>query len=100
MLKPGATSAHRHWHEGEDELVVMLSGQAVLVDDGGRTPMRPGDIAAFPKSDGNGHHLINESESDCAYIAVGRPPVQPCHYPDVDLHFDGTGYARKDGSGF
>src|ERR1700749_3293678 len=53
VLKPGAWSAQRHWHEGEDEFVVMLSGEAVLVDDLGEHPMRAGDVAAFPKNDGN-----------------------------------------------
>ena len=47
VLEPGAWSSQRHWHEGEDEIVVMLSGEAVLVDEGGETPMRAGDIAAF-----------------------------------------------------
>lgn len=41
--------------------MVMIAGEAVLVDDDGRHPMGPGDIAAFPKNDGNGHVLINES---------------------------------------
>jgi uncharacterized cupin superfamily protein len=101
VLKPGAWSSQRHWHEDEDELVVMLSGQAVLVDNNGRTPMRPGDIAAFPKGESNGHVLINESEADCVFVAVGRPSASDCHYPDIDMHlFDGQGFKRKDGSKF
>ena len=32
-LEPGAWSSQRHWHDGEDELLVMLSGSAVLVED-------------------------------------------------------------------
>ena len=39
VLKPGAWSSQRHWHDGEDEFLVMLSGEAVLVEDGGRTPL-------------------------------------------------------------
>jgi uncharacterized cupin superfamily protein len=101
VLKPSAWSSQRHWHEGEDELVVMLSGQAVLIDDSGRTPMRPGDVAAFPKNDGNGHVLVNESEADCVFVAIGRPSATDCHYPDIDMHlFDGQGFRRKDGSEF
>ncbi|KQX17580.1 MULTISPECIES: cupin domain-containing protein [unclassified Sphingomonas] len=101
-LKPGGWSAQRHWHEGEDEFVVMLSGHAVLVDDAGRTPMGPGDCAAFPKNDGNGHCLVNESDADCSYIAVGRPAQSDCHYPDIDMHLDATRgrQVRKDGSEF
>ena len=102
VLKPGAWSSQRHWHEGEDELVVMIAGEAVLVDGSGRTPMRAGDIAAFPKNDGNGHVLVNESAADCVFVAIGRPASTACHYPDIDMHlFAGTGrQKRKDGSDF
>jgi len=102
VLKPGAWSSQRQWHEGEDEMVVMIAGEAVLVDDAGRTPMRPGDIAAFPKNDGNGHVLVNESDADCVFVAIGRPAATDCHYPDIDMHlFAGAGrQKRKDGSDF
>src|ERR1700758_2631907 len=70
-LKPGAWSAQRHWHEGEDEFLVMVSGEAVLVDDDGRTRLRAGDCAAFPKGDGNGHCLVNESDADCMFVVMG-----------------------------
>ena len=101
-LKPGGWSSQRHWHEGEDEMVVMISGEATLVDDNGRTPMRAGDVAAFAKNDGNGHVLVNESDVDCVFVAVGKPSDTACHYPDIDMHlFAGAGrQKRKDGSEF
>jgi uncharacterized cupin superfamily protein len=89
-LEPGAWSSQRHWHEGEDELVIMLEGEAVLVEDRGRTTMRPGDIAAFPKGVADGHHLINESDGPCRFVAVGKLAASDCHYPDVDMHLDGA----------
>lgn len=102
VLAPGAWSSQRHWHEGEDELVVMLAGEAVLVDDAGETVLRPGDVAAFPKGDGNGHVLQNRSDVACVFVAVGRPADSACHYPDIDMHlFAGAGrQKRKDGSDF
>ncbi|MDT9012564.1 cupin domain-containing protein [Novosphingobium sp. APW14] len=101
VLQPGAWSAQRHWHEAEDELVVMLAGEAVLVDDSGDTVMRPGDVAAFPKGDGNGHVLQNRSTEPCVYVAIGKQAASDCHYPDIDMHlFDGQGFRRKDGSAF
>ncbi len=100
-LKPGAWSSQRHWHEGEDEFVVVLSGQAVLVDEAGEHPMGPGDCAAFPAGAADGHVLQNRSDADCVLIAVGRPSETPCHYPDIDMHLDPQqGFVRKDGSRF
>jgi uncharacterized cupin superfamily protein len=100
-LKPGAWSSQRHWHAGEDEFVVMLSGEAVLIDDDGEHAMVAGDMAAFPKGDGNGHVLVNRGDADCVFIAVGKPSATDCHYPDIDMHlFEGKGFRRKDGSAF
>ena len=100
VLKPGAASSQRHWHEDEDEFVVMLSGQAVLVEDEGRFAMQAGDMAAFPKGEPNGHHLVNESDGDCEFLAFGRVPNGDAHYPDNDLRWSRGGYQRKDGSAF
>ena len=100
-LEPGAWSSQRHWHEGEDELVVMLAGEAVLVDDAGEQRMGVGDVAAFPKGDGNGHVLQNRSDAPCTFVAIGRPAASDCHYPDVDMHLThGRGFHRKDGTDF
>ena len=96
VLEPGGISSQRHWHEGEDELVVMLAGEAVLIEDEGETAMRPGDIAAFPKGVPNGHHLVNRTEAPCIFVTIGKPSDTTCHYPDIDLHLDPRrGFIRK-----
>jgi uncharacterized cupin superfamily protein len=98
-LKPGAWSSQRHWHDGEDEFLVMLSGESVLVEDDGRTVLRAGDCAAWPKGGTNGHHLINETNADCTFLCVGGGINTGGGYSDIDLAFtaDGT-YVHKDGT--
>jgi uncharacterized cupin superfamily protein len=99
VLKPGAWSSQRHWHDGEDEFLVMLSGEAVLVEDEGRTILRAGDIAAWPKGTGNGHHLRNESESDCSFVVVGGGTNTGGGYSDIDMLFTADNrYVHKDGT--
>jgi len=102
VLEPGGISSQRHWHEAEDELVVMLEGEAILVEEGTETAMRPGDLAGFAKGVANGHHLVNRSDSPCTFVAIGRPAASDCHYPDIDLHLDAASgaYARKDGGAY
>jgi uncharacterized cupin superfamily protein len=90
VLSPGGISSQRHWHEGEDELVVILSGEAVLIEDEGETLMQAGDVAAFPKGVANGHHLVNRTDRDCVFVAIGGNSSTDCHYPDIDLHLDGA----------
>jgi uncharacterized cupin superfamily protein len=97
-LKPGAWSSQRHWHDSEDEFVVILSGEAVLIDDSGEVTMRAGDCAAFPKSDANGHHLQNRGSVDCVFIAMSAGPRGSGDYPDIDMRFTPEGYFRKDGT--
>lgn len=98
-LKPGAWSSQRHWHAIQDEFVVMLSGEAVLIDDSGETTMRPGDCAAFAAGDRNGHHLQNRGVEDCVFIAVSAgDDADHGEYPDIDMRFVPGGYERKDGT--
>jgi uncharacterized cupin superfamily protein len=100
-LKPGAWSSQRHWHDGEDEFLVMLSGEAVLVEDDGPTVLRPGDCAAWPKGSTNGHHLRNESGEDCSFIVVGGGTNTGGGYSDIDMLFTAEGgYVHKDGRPF
>ncbi|HEY0316277.1 MAG TPA: cupin domain-containing protein [Sphingomonas sp.] len=87
ILPPGAWSSQRHWHEGEDEFLVMTSGTATLVEDAGETLLEAGDCAAFPKMDRNGHHLIGGPEG-ASFVVIGIAESSPCHYPDIDLLYD------------
>jgi uncharacterized cupin superfamily protein len=100
VLEPGAYSSQRHWHSEEDELVVMLSGEAVLIEDEGETPVAAGDVLAFPAGRANGHHLHNRSDAACVYVAIsaGDEEKDRGEYPDIDMVFDADGYARKDGT--
>jgi uncharacterized cupin superfamily protein len=97
-LEPGAWSSQRHWHSHEDELVVMISGEAVLVEGDGETPLRPGDIATFTAGAANGHHLQNRSTAPAVFLAIGNddPVNDQCHYPDVDMHYaPASGFTTK-----
>lgn len=100
-LKPGAWSSQRHWHDGEDELVVMLAGEAVLIDDSGEQVMRAGDVAAFPAGEENGHHLVNRSDADCVFVAISAGDRESGGgYSDIDMLFNKDGYTHKDGTAY
>ena len=97
-LQPGAWSSQRHWHTAEDEFVFMVAGEAVLIEDGGETPLRAGDAASFAHGVANGHHLVNRSATDAVFLAIGPdlPALDECHYPDVDMFWsEATEFVRK-----
>ena len=100
VLKPGAWSSQRHWHAGVDELLVMISGEAVLVENDGETMLRAGDVAAWPKGAENGHCLQNRSGADCSFVAIsaGDAANDAGDYPDIDMKFQPGAFTRKDGT--
>lgn len=103
VLKPGAWSSQRHWHDSEDEMVIIIAGEAVLVEDDGRATMRAGDIAAWPKGSTNGHHLVNESNADCVFVALGggKRVDTGGGYSDIDMLFTADGrYTTKAGKAY
>ncbi|MGO4851503.1 cupin domain-containing protein [Phaeovulum sp. W22_SRMD_FR3] len=103
ILPPGSRSSFRHWHETEDEMVYLLSGEVVLIEETGEAILRPGDTACWPAGQPNGHCLENRSGAPATYLTLGtRLPEDIIHYADHDLitHKDGAArvYTRRDGT--
>jgi uncharacterized cupin superfamily protein len=95
-IKPGSASALRHWHSHEDEFVYMVSGELVLVTDGGEQTLVAGMAAGFPAGKADGHRLINRTTVDAVYLEVGdRSPDDTVTYPDDDLESRATPSGRK-----
>lgn len=106
-LPPDVWSSQRHWHSYEDELVYVISGFPTFIDNEGPQSLSPGDFTAHPGGDGNGHHMINETDENVTFLVIGTraPERDHCRYPDIDLDLPSNGTAnrtamRKDGSKF
>lgn len=101
-LGPGGQSALRHWHTLEDEFVYVLTGEVVLVTNGGEQTLRPGMCAGYPGGKKDGHHFLNRSTAPATYLEIGdRTEGDNAFYPDDDLMWvedeNGTFAAHKDG---
>ena len=93
VLPPQARTALRHWHEQEDEFVIVMSGEVVLREEGGETVLRAGDCAGFRAGVENGHAFENRTDEPVVLFEIGtRSPDETAHYPDVDLR-----YEKRDG---
>lgn len=93
-LQPGAMSALFHRHTVQDEWIMVLTGELVLVHDGGETVMKPGMCAGFPHQ-GTAHQLVNRSAAEASYLEIGdRQPGDGAEYPRDDL------MAARNGSGW
>lgn len=99
FARPVLWSSQRHGHDDDDELMVLLEGELVLIEDEGRTLLRTGDIAAWPKGTVNGHHLINESPLPARFLVIGTNSGDG-GYSGIDLAFraDEPFYRHRDGA--
>jgi uncharacterized cupin superfamily protein len=102
-LPPGAWSSQRHWHTASDEFVYVISGEVVLVGDGGEEVLRAGDAAGFKAGDTNGHCVQNRSGADACVLEVGtRVADDTGHYSEIDMMAPAGGrpaaYTRRDGT--
>lgn len=81
-------------------MLVMLEGEAVLIEDSGEVQVGPGDVLAWPAGIANGHRLQNRSEAPCVFVAIsaGAREHDRGEYCDIDMVFDADGYARRDGT--
>jgi uncharacterized cupin superfamily protein len=92
-LPPGAWSTQRHWHKTNDELVVVISGELILVTDDGEEVLRAGDCAGFKAGVPNAHHLQNRGSEVAIYFDVGgRDMYDVSTFPDAGFrarqHFE------------
>lgn len=94
VLPPGSRSAFRNWHEAEDEMVYMLTGEVVLIEDTEAT-LQVGEAACWPAGLAVGHCLENRSDQDAMYLVIGtRVPRDRIHFPDHGLVTDQDGPQR------
>jgi uncharacterized cupin superfamily protein len=83
-LHPGSRSSERHWHEEEDEFLLVLSGQATVIEEDGAHPLGPGDAACWPAGAANAHQVVSRSAAPRIYLILGtRMAREVIHYPDV-----------------
>jgi len=104
-LPPGCASSQRHWHSRQDEFVFVVSGEVVLVTDGGEQILSAGMAAGFPAGKRDGHHLVNRGSTAALLLEVGdRTADDEVDYSDIDMAvrwIDGEErYVRKDGTAY
>ena len=66
-LKEGDSIGY-HVHEGEDELYLILSGEAAYDDNGVKTTLKAGDGTLT--ASGQGHSIMCKSKEDLQLLAV------------------------------
>ena len=87
----------------EDEFLIVTEGTPHLVDDHGRHAMAPGDCAAFPAGEANGHHLVNDTDTPARFLVFGTKAAREvATYSDHDFRIEIEGanatFTYRDGT--
>ena len=97
-LDPGAWSSQRHWHDDEDEMVIMLSGTAVLVEDDGEKELGPAMSPPGRRASRTATSWTIARDQPCTFIAISAGPRTTGGYSDIDMIWSGNGrFCHRDG---
>jgi uncharacterized cupin superfamily protein len=82
-LQPGDAFCPVHWHTAEEELFIVWDGSPTIESSLGSTPLRRGDVVAFPTREFGEHKLVNHSGAPATIILIANTnPYDVCFYPD------------------
>jgi len=109
-LAPGKRAWPYHSHHVAEEMFYVLDGEGTLRHADKEYAIRAGDFICAPADPLQAHQIVNTSDSELSYIALGtEEPADVFHYPDSDKygvwsgdrnHPDADGnflvFARKD----
>lgn len=82
-LPPSQAAYPYHYHLGEEELVIVLSGQPLLRTPAGTRRLPEGEIVSFPRGEQGAHQLFNDTPDTIRFLAFstsGEPDI--VIYPD------------------
>ncbi|SDF08592.1 Uncharacterized conserved protein, cupin superfamily [Celeribacter baekdonensis] len=85
ILPPGSASSIKHWHQTEDEMVFVVTGEVQVIEGAETYVLRAGEAATFKAGVAKGHYLTNVSDQEARYLVIGtRSMGDTVTYPDRD----------------
>lgn len=85
-LEPGNFAYGYHYHEANEEVFYIISGNGVVRTLDGDVPVKAGDVIGFPTGEKGSHVISNNSETDkLVYIDFGTTVLpEVVHLPDIN----------------
>jgi len=83
IMEPKTFSCPYHWHSGEEELVIVLEGEATVRNNGEFRIIKPGDLIYYGTGPESVHHMYNHTDKPFKYFVLSNQvPSESCFYPD------------------
>lgn len=97
-LAPGKKVCPYHWHFGEEEWLLVVSGTPTLRTPSGKRVLEPWDVAVFVRGEAGAHEVRNETGEPVRVVmfsTASDPEVAV--FPDSGKVSVNAGWSRKDG---
>jgi len=94
-LEPGNQLWPYHFHYGNEEWIVVVSGTPTLRTPAGERDLRPGDVAAFTEGEEGAHTFYNRATEPARILFFSTLRRGSVVYPDSDKRSSAGLYFRR-----
>ena len=100
-FEPGNQLWPYHFHAGNEEWAVIVSGTPIVRTPSGERELRTGDVVAFPQGEDGAHTFYNRSSEPARLVLFSTLRSGYCTYPDSDkVSGGGRLFRRSDAVGY
>jgi uncharacterized cupin superfamily protein len=100
-FEPGNQLWPYHFHAGNEEWAVVVSGTPTLRTPEGERELRAGDVVGFPQGEDGAHTFLNRSTVPARIVIFSSLRSGYCTYPDSDkVTGGGKVFQRGDAVGY
>jgi uncharacterized cupin superfamily protein len=82
-LEPGSAAFPLHYHFGNEEMLISLSGELALRTADGERPLAEGEVVALPVGEAGAHQVINRGNGPARLLIASE-----MNSPDVVVRLD------------
>jgi uncharacterized cupin superfamily protein len=100
-FEPGNQLWPYHFHAGNEEWAIVVSGTPTLRAPRGERELRPGDVVGFPQGEEGAHTFYNRGSEPARIVIFSTLRSGYCTYPDSDkVTGGGRVFRRADAVGY
>ncbi len=96
IMKPKSFSWPYHWHTREEELVIVLEGEATVRNNGEFRIIKKGDLVFYGTGPESVHHMYNHTDKPFKFLMLSHNSNEDqCFYPDSKKQTDPQGILQN-----
>jgi uncharacterized cupin superfamily protein len=83
IMAPKTFSCPYHFHTKEEEMMIVIEGEAIVRKNGQFRKVKSGDLVYYETGEQSAHNLYNHTDKPFKYFVLStKSPDEICYYPD------------------